>query len=242
MADPQAPRSGVPTFAVIPTFGRPCFEQAAKSIIPQVELTFVIKTDSFEFTPGALVDVAEDFTRPKNISRWWNIGLGMAMYHARHTLGASAWNVLVMNDDVIACPHLVKMLSAGLRNRLINGEFCENLRGQVPIIAYPDNFPGFGRYEFNRTAAPVDLTKRMSGWCFMIRGETLLTADEQFQWFYGDDDLDWRAREMGGTVMVPGCPVEHLYPNEETARRADLTARTHVDRELFLAKWGRLPH
>lgn len=232
----------VPTFAVIPTFGRPCFEKAMKSVIPQVDRTFVIKTDTFEFTPGSLVDTAEDFIRPKNISRWWNTGLGMAMYHARHTLGASAWNVLVMNDDVIACPHLVKILTQALRHRTIEGQYSEALRSQVPIIAYPDNFPGFGRFVFHRTAGPVDLTTRMSGWCFMLRGETEITADEQFEWFYGDDDLDWRAREMGGAVMVPHCAVEHLYPNEETARRVELTARTHVDRELFLAKWGRAPH
>jgi hypothetical protein len=230
----------VPTFAVIPTFGRPCFEQSAKSVIPQVERTFVIKTEPFEMAPGTLVDVVEDYVRPKNISRWWNHGIRGAQVHAR-LLGASAWNVLVMNDDVIACPQLVRKLRQGLRHRVINDEPCMELRAQIPVLAYPDNFAG-SRFAFNRTAGPVDITTRISGWCFMIRGESGLQANEHFEWFYGDDDLDWTAREMGGAVMVPGCAVEHLHPNEETARRPELTARTHVDRELFLAKWGRTPH
>lgn len=230
----------VPTFAVIPTFGRPCFEQAAKSVIPQVERTFVIKTQPFDMAPGTLVDVVEDYTRPKNISRWWNHGIRGAAVHAR-LLGATAWNVLVMNDDVIACPHLVRTLSAALRLGKLEGYPADEIENSWPVLAYPDNFVG-DRYALNLNPGPVDLTTRISGWCFMLQGEAHLYADESLEWFYGDDDLDWSARTMGGALMVPGCAVEHLHPNEETARQPELTARTHVDREVFLAKWGRTPH
>jgi len=212
-----------------------------KSIIPQVDRVMVIKTNDFDFEPGDLVDVSEDFGAPKNISRWWNIGLGMSMYHARHTLGASAWNALIMNDDVIACPHLVKTLTQALRHRMINGEYDERLRARIPIMAYPDNFAG-DRFAFNRTPGAIDLSTRISGWCFMIRGESGLLADEELQWHYGDDDLDWKARQMGGAVMVPGCAVEHLYPNQTTEQSAELTARTHIDRQLFELKWAGVPH
>lgn len=232
----------VPTFAVVPSFGRPCFEQAMKSVIPQVTHTYVIATESFDFTPGDYVDVIADFNRPKNISRWWNRGIDAAAHHA-DLIGASAWNVLVMNDDVIAPAGTARVLAQALRHRVINDEPCQALRAQLPVVAYPDNFqPDRPRFVFHQEAGPVDLTTRMSGWFFMIRGESGIRADETFEWFYGDDDLDWRAREMGGAVMVPGCAVTHLYPNEETARRPELTARTHVDRELFLAKWGKAPH
>lgn len=211
-----------------------------KSVIPQVEHTFVIETEPFEWTPGSAVSVVQDYERPKNISRWWNHGIRGAALHAR-LMGASAWNVLVMNDDVIACPQLVRTLTQGLRHRMINGEPDMRLRARIPIIAYPDNFDN-SRFELHREAAPVDITTRMSGWCFMLRGESGLTADERFEWFFGDDDLDWTARTMGGSLMVPGCAVQHLHPNEETARRPELTARTWVDRDLFSSKWGRTPH
>lgn len=231
----------VPTFAVVPTFGRPCFEQCMKSVIPQVTHTYVIATAHFDFTPGDYVDVLPDLREPKNISRWWNRGIDAAQHHAR-LIGASAWNVLVVNDDVIACPHLVRTLSAALRLGMIDGYPPEEIEDQRPVLAYPDNFAG-DRYAFHTAPGAVDLTTRISGWCFMIKGESGLKADEDLQWWYGDDMLDWTARTMGGALMVPGCAVEHLFPGETTSRDAALTARTHIDRQIFERKWeGRTPH
>lgn len=230
----------VPTYAVMPTFGRPCFEESIKSIITQVDHSFVIQTADFIWTPGSLVSVIEDFERPKNISRWWNHGIRGARVHAA-LAGASAWNVLVVNDDVIAPPHLVRHLTRALRHGWLEGYPDYEIERETPVIAYPDNFVG-DRYALNKTPGAVDLTTRMSGWCFMIKGESGLMADERFEWWYGDDDLDWRARIMGGSLMVPGCKVEHLYPTKSTAESAELTARTHVDRQLFERKWSGVPH
>lgn len=241
MADPQA-RSDVPTFAVIPSGGRPCFEPAMWSVIPQVTHTYVIMTEPFAFTPGDYVDVRGDYRRPKNISRWWNLGIEAAHEHAA-LLGASAWNVLIMNDDVIACPQLVVVLTQALRHGLIWGEPCEELKGETPVLAYPDNLSTAApRFALHKEAGFVDVRTRISGWCFMLRGESGLTADEDMQWWYSDNDLDYRARQMGGAVMVPGCEVEHLFPNEGTAASPELSARTHIDRGIFLAKWKDLPH
>lgn len=240
VADPQA-RSDVPTFAVIPTFGRPCFEESAKSVVPQVDRTFVIETAPFEWVPGSLVSKITDHSRPKNISRWWNLGIKAAQQRA-HDLGASAWNVLIMNDDVIACPHLVRTLTQALRLGWINGESDQRLLGALPVLAYPDNFAG-DRFALNLAPGPIDLTTRISGWCFMIKGESGLRADERLVWFFGDDMLDWQAREMGGALMVPGCAVQHLHPNEATAADPELTAQTHRDRVMFGQIWGgRFPH
>jgi len=230
----------IPTFAVMPSFGRPCFEQAMKSVIPQVHHTYVIATEPFEFTPGDYVDVLADFRRPKNIQRWWNRGIDAAAHHAS-LLGASAWNVLVLNDDVISCPQLVRMLSGALRRGVLEGYPADEIRGETPVLAYPDNHVG-DRYALNKAPGPVDLTTRISGWCFMIKGESGLRTDEQFEWWYGDDDLDWTARTQGGALMVPGCAVEHLSPGETTSRSAELTARTHIDRQLFERKWAGVPH
>jgi len=231
----------VPTFAVVPTFGRPCFADCMHSIIPQVDHSFVIRTAPFEFATGAKVTVIDDYVQPKNISRWWNLGIMAAQHEARDVLGVSAWNVLVVNDDVIAPLQLTRRLTQAMRHRMIFGDYEPALRARNPVIAYPDNFEG-DRFAFHDKPGPVEITTRMSGWCFMIRGESGITCDETFEWWYGDDDLDWTARQMGGTVMVPNCPVQHLYPTKTTAESAELTARTHVDRVLFERKWSGVPH
>lgn len=230
----------VPVFVVMPTFGRPCFGPAMMSVIKQVDHAFVIRTEDFTFTPGDRVSVITDLSRPKNIHRWWNLGITAAAWRAKD-LGASVWNVLIMNDDVIACPHLVRTLGQALRHGIADGRIHPALYDASPVLAYPDNFTG-DRVAFHRAPGFVDPTTRISGWCFMIRGESGLRADERFVWWYGDNALDCEARRMGGAVMVPGCKVEHLHPNEATAADPELTAQTHRDRETYMQLWGHLPH
>jgi hypothetical protein len=60
-------------------------------------------------------------------------------------------------------------------------------------------------------------------------------------WWYGDDDLDWEAREKGGALLVPGIPVEHRDPNGAMRDRPELHAQAGRDRATFKAKWGRTP-
>lgn len=234
-----------PTYAVVPSLGRECLTGCLESLLPQVDVFFLVRTEGFtlpDLDPATAdkVSVIDDQRQPKNISRWWNLGITAATAYAR-IFREPEFNVLVANDDIVASPNLVASLDAGLRgaHRAVREVSPASAR---PVVAYPDNWPPYTRAVFHDQAAPVDLSARMSGWCFMLRGEAGLTADEQFEWFYGDDDLDWTARQTGGTVMVPGCPVEHLHPNQLTSASAELSARTHVDRGLFRAKWGTLPH
>lgn len=222
-----------PTYVVVPSNGRDCLTGCLVSLLDQADTLFLIRTEEFSVPDIKTTKLSfiTDTTQPKNISRWWNLGITAAASYAK-AFHQDEWNVLIVNDDIVACPQLVETLNAGLRG----------LRTRTPVLAYPDNWPPYGRAEFHSTPGQVQLSTRLSGWCFMLRGETRLLADEQFEWFYGDDDLDWRAREQGGAVMVPGCPVEHLHPNELTAASLELSARTHLDRQLFAAKWGALPH
>jgi hypothetical protein len=233
-----------PTYAVVPSLGRDCLTGCLDSLLPQVDVLFLVKTEDFA-VPDTGPQHADrlsyiiDTTRPKNISRWWNLGITAATAYAR-VFGQREFNVLIVNDDVIACPQLVSALDHGLRDMIeVNGGPPP---GSRPVLAYPDNYPPYSRAGFHGTPGPVQLSTRISGWCFMIRGESGLMADERFEWFYGDDDLDWTARTRGGAVMVPYCPVEHLYPNQLTAASPELSARTHADRDLFRVKWGTLPH
>lgn len=234
-----------PTYAVVPTMGRECLAGCLDSLLPQVDCLFMIRTEEF-ITPDLdpryadKVSFIHDHRRPRNISRWWNTGITASTAYAR-VFGHREFNVLIVNDDIVAPPHLVGFLDAGLRGQHSAVRDSSPLTAR-PVLAYPDNWPPYNRAGFHGTPGQVQLSTRISGWCFMLRGEAGITADEQFEWFYGDDDLDWRCRESGGAVMVPDCPVEHLYPNQLTGASAELSARTHVDRQLFAAKWGTLPH
>jgi hypothetical protein len=162
-----------------------------------------------------------------NISRWWNTGLDLAAQHAAW-LGDAQWNVLVVNDDVICPATLVETLAAAMRST-------------TAVLAYPDQCGG--REQILHTVAePVPLSQRITGYAFMLRGEAGLRADESMAWWFGDDSLDWEAREKGGALLVPGIPVQHLAPNELTNARPELLAQAGRDRETFIAKWGRAPH
>jgi hypothetical protein len=88
-------------------------------------------------------------------------------------------------------------------------------------------------------SAARDFDPRMAGYAFILDGDKGLLADEQFQWWYGDDDLQRRAREAGGVVRVWGYDVEHRYGGHSTQGHfADIAA---ADAQRFKAKWGVTP-
>jgi hypothetical protein len=81
----------------------------------------------------------------------------------------------------------------------------------------------------------------MIGYAFALRGSAGLFADEDLCWWWGDSDLDWRARGAGGvtSVHVPG--LVHHDPNGYTNRCVELSTQAGRDRETFRAKHGFLP-
>lgn len=181
------------------------------SLLPQVDRLILIKTEVYDhpFANDGRVVSVEDREQPKNISRWWNRGLAVAARWA-DLHAAPSWSVLVANDDIVAPPHLVRSLEGALRSG-------------TSVLAYP--------------AQPDRGCDKITGFCFMVRGESGLRADEAMEWWYGDDDLLLTAREQGGAVCVPDCAVEHHYPSKLTFESVELSERTHRDREIFLAKW-----
>ena len=114
-----------------------------------------------------------------SIAEWWNLGLGAAAKAA----DGGAHDVMVVNDDVIAPPHLAASLSA-------------TMRAGPAAAAYPA-VPG---------------REWITGWCFMLRGEAGIRADPRFRWWYSDDDICLQAKAAGGVARAEGCEVTHLYP------------------------------
>jgi GT2 family glycosyltransferase len=163
---------------------------------------------------------------PPNISTLWNVGITLADSQA-HRAGAEAWDVAVLNSDVVVPPGWIDTLSSAMRST-------------TAVLAYPDQHGGQQQI-LHTKAEPIDLRQRITGYAYMLRGEAGLRLDESMAWWFSDDDLCWRAREAGGGLLVPGIPVEHRCPNVSTNERPELIEQTGRDRATFQAKWGRTP-
>lgn len=231
--------TGIPAYAVIPTRNRhDMLADCIESLLAGPQVTRVVVVDNGSQPP---VDVSSWYPRvvvvswpqdPPNISRLWNLGLAwveaeVQRMQRRGGLGWEEWDVLVANDDVVCPPDLVETLGKRMR-----------VRGAA--MAYPDQ--SGGRAEILHTVpGPVPLSQRITGYAFMLRGETGLRADESMAWWFSDDSLDWEAREHGGSLLVPGIPVQHRAPDVQTNARPELVEQTRRDRETFINRWGKAP-
>jgi len=199
----------IPVYAVIPSNGRPSLHRAVASLLPQVHELLIIQTHDFDPPPGVL---AARWTGDFNISEWWNLGIGLAALEYQRE---EAFDILIVNDDIVAPPAMAAALSTAMR-----------------ATTAPLACPGPGGLD----TEPGWHTS-ITGWCFMLRGEAGLRCDEQFQWWFGDNDLDWTARTRGGTLHVPGCEPLHLHPDQQTQASPQLLAQTRIDKQRFEAKW-----
>lgn len=156
--------------------------------------------------------------REKNISKWWNLGLTFV----DGWVGHEDYVVAVLNDDVRVSSMFVQQLAGAIKFH------------DVPL-AYPDVY-GLGR---DFVCKDIPGGPRMSGFAFALRGSAGIRADESLAWWYGDNDIDWQARQLGGTVSVGHLNVQHLYANSTTV--GELAEQAGRDRETFVKKWGQAP-
>lgn len=217
--------------AVIPARDRhDMLADCINSVIDQVDRVIVI--DNLSDPPidpepwHGKVGVVSLPIDPPNISTLWNVGIALADAQA-HQYGAEAWDIAVLNSDVVIPPGWIETLSTAMRST-------------TAVLAYPDQHGGT-RQILHTRAEPVDLRQRITGYAFMMRGEIWQRFDEDLAWWYGDDSADWTARERGGALLVPGIPVEHRCPNVSTTERPELAEQATRDRETFRQKWGRTP-
>jgi GT2 family glycosyltransferase len=217
--------------AVIPTRDRhDMLADCINSIVDQVDRVIVI--DNLSSPPidpepwHGKVGVVSLPIDPPNISTLWNVGLALADAQA-HQHEADRWDIAVLNSDVTVPPGWIEGLSTAMR-------------AGPAVLAYPDQHGG-RRQILHTKAEPVDLRTRITGYAYLLRGETGLRLDEDLAWWYGDDSLDWTARERGGALLVPGLAVEHRCPNGSMYERPELKTQAGRDRETFKAKWGRTP-
>jgi len=223
-------------YAVIPTRGgrvgtlRACLER----IGPQVDEMFLIdNSDDLQTQPrvidlGGAEKVANLSTvghieQPPNLSALWNLGLRLAATRAQKD-GEDHF-VAVLNDDAIVPDDWFDSVVVAMqRYDCAAGGYC-----------------GADTFAIHVNPGPTPLHLRMPGHAFILDGRLGLLADEQFHWWCGDNDLDMQARQVGGTVVLAGEPVKHLFPDKSTAENPVLQARTGEDMRLFVEKWGFRP-
>jgi GT2 family glycosyltransferase len=215
---PSAPRSSRPGTGT------------TSSIVDQVDSILVVdnlSTPPIDPEPWhGRVGVVSLPIDPPNISTLWNVGISLADAQA-HRAGAAQWDIAVLNSDTVIPTGWMGHLSTAMRST-------------TAVLAYPDQHGGTQQILHTR-AAPIDLRQRITGYAYMLRGETGLRLDESMAWWFSDDDLDWTAREHGGALLVPGTAVEHRCPNGSMYERPELHEQAGRDRATFEAKWGRTP-
>lgn len=222
--------------AVIPTRNRHLLlGQCIGSIIHQVDAVVVVDNLS---SPPLFFDPVYHGTNtemhciradldPPNISVLWNIGIEIASKNAE-LHDAEQYDIFVLNSDVKVPPMWAARMSKCMRET-------------TAVLAYPDQFNG-RLNKLHTETKPISLYERIAGYAYLLRGEEELRLDETMKWWYSDDDLDWTARQRGGSLLVSGCKVEHFDPNGSTNARKELQEQATRDRETFIQKWGKAPH
>lgn len=225
-------------FAVIPTVG-----ERNATLVPMVEQllhedvqVIIVYNAKGSFPPADVFahTICHPVTNPPhnlvhmwhkddqvNLSQIWNMGLD----RAEQLAGGEEFTVAVFNDDLTLPPGLVQA-------------FADKIQREGSSAVYAHSYtdlPNMTNHD------PWHLGNRMVGFAFALRGSDGLRADEDLLWWWGDSDLDWRARQKRGVCALGVPTLQHHDPNGYTNRNPELTAQAGRDRDTFHRKWGFLP-
>jgi len=201
----------VPTAAAHPELLAGLIESCG---LPPERIIIIATRAGIELPEGVVV--VEDL-EPANIQRWWARGIAEAQAG-----GATA--VAVCNDDIRLGPQALEHLHAALVD-------------SGAAIASPSRAEHRDGLHRNHL---IPYSPRLWGSLWVVDVACGLRPDPRYVWWYGDCDLDIRARrDFGGVVL---CPVdyEHLHPGEGTAKSPALVAQTQRDARTFQYDHARL--
>lgn len=154
---------------------------------------------------------------PVNIQRWWNVGIDEAVKR-----GATA--VAVVNDDLSLEPSTLRQLH-------------EALIATGATIASPSRPPRRDRLH-RGVRAPY--APRIWGCLWVLDVASGLRPDERYVWWYGDCDLDIRARRDYGGVVSVDVPYAHLHSGEGTGKSSLLATLAEQDALTYQSDYARL--
>jgi hypothetical protein len=209
-------------FAVIPTRDRPEeYAACVAAIEPQVDdiITVCHGKSSVAYSAGLPISYNHD---APNISAMWNLGLDCLA----EAFPDVPYDVAVINDDAVVPPHWFDHL--GHMHLLDAAAACVDPHGELdaPLL--------------HKAPGPVSLRQRLTGFAFVLDGTRGIRADERMRWWLSDDWIDWTARTRGGTLIMPGTPVQHPG-NGGTLLEGDLSRWYTEDLETFRDYWGDTP-
>lgn len=241
----------IPRLAVVPTHNRPAeLARLLEAISPQCDAVFVVDNASTPPVPECWrggpvpmlrgrrdpetgmffrphITVIRDEEQPPNLSRLWNVGLDAAQKLAwADAVEPEPYDVAIFNDDADVPPGWWDIVSGALRAHPTAAVACTPAYAPIPapvLKTRPDN----------------DLHSRMTPWAFVTRGEAGMRSDERMRWWWFDTDWDFRARQAGGVLTVPGPIVTNTGANSSTV--GALAEQAGRDRETFREIWGHNP-
>lgn len=211
----QSYRPTIPRFAVIPGLDRhDMTAELIEDLQGQCDAVLVYdngSTPAYDFGGCEVINA-----KGWNLHEMWNAGLAEARSRA------PICDVMILNNDLRVGPKFAHQLSTALR-------FKDDVWVAYPNVHGLELQPG----QVVPTSAEG---QTVSGYAFMVRGESGLSFDEQFEFWYGDFDLEMQVRAAGKlTVCVGGCTVEHLEPTKSTT--GERLEQAKADEKRFAAKW-----
>lgn len=201
----------VPTAAAHPELLQGLIETCG---IPRERIIVIATRPNLNLPEGVVV--VEDLD-PPNIQRWWARGIAEA-----ETRGATA--VAVCNDDLRLTPTTLAELHAAL----------VRTGAAIASPSRPEHKLGLHRGHL------VPYSPRLWGALWMVDVACGLRPNPKYVWWYGDSDLDIRARRDYGGVVSVDVEYEHLHPGEGTAKSSSLVAQTDIDAVTFQQDYARL--
>jgi GT2 family glycosyltransferase len=215
-------------FGIILTHNRPeLLAQSIAALRPQVDTLLILDNASEPAVRPAspleylLLTIPD---QPPNLSRLW--ARGLATVRAWDNREAPDCHVAIICDDAIVPPGWFDAVSSAMTEHgAVAGSSNPWGTGPTIVKREPDR----------------DIVNRMPGWAFILDVRAPVQPDERFHWWYCDTDLDWQARAAGGMVMVGGCAVPNVRPNEFTVTVPGLNERAGQDGLEFAAKYGATP-
>lgn len=204
-------------FMTVPTAGHHAalLDELVRNCGLPPEQIVIVATKPDISLPAGVVRVA-DFG-PLNIQRWWSVGIEEAQRR-----GADV--VAVLNDDMWVTPRTLF-------------ELQDELRRTGAAVASPSR-PGERVGLHKRWLIPY--TPKIWGCLWVLRVDSGLRPDPRYVWWYGDHDLDIRARRDFGGIVTKAVEWEHLHPGEGTGRSDTLAAQTDRDAETYQQDYARI--
>jgi hypothetical protein len=225
-------------YAVILTHNRPeLLRETWAAIGPQVDMVLIMDNASeppvnFEQFHGDpwLTMVLTVPDQPPNLSALWNKGIEIMM--RQHVLqvdeAAPPARVAVLCDDAPPPPGWFDAVGAAMAST-----------GAALGCSAAEPF-GWRGEPVLKVERDSDLAKRLTGWAWVIDPVSPVRADERFEWWWGDTDLDWQARAAGGMVIIGDHEVPNRRPNEFSGRPGQ-AAQIAADSQRFVDKYGWRP-